>query len=190
MNRTDIINLSITKHSYESFLEIGVHMGNNIRAVNCPVKIGVDDGKHYRAVETTHFMSSDDFFASNKQTFDCIFIDACHDAPFVCRDLNNSLSILNIGGTIFMHDCFPPNEAHTSPALCGDAFKVIHSVVKDYSEYLVCKVFNVDYGVGMIKKLKKCPSVSYDEMYSYESMMKDPSTELNLVSIDQVEQLV
>lgn len=190
MNRTDIINRVIEKHAYKSFLEIGVHMGNNIRAINCPLKIGVDGGMHFRAAETTHFMTSDEFFSINKQTFDCIFIDACHDAPFVCRDLNNSLNILNAGGTILLHDCFPPDAHHTSSSLCGDAFKVIRSVVKDYSEYLLCRVFDTDYGVGMIKKIKKSPTLVYDSDYEYEILSKNPSKEINLISIDRLEEVI
>jgi hypothetical protein len=190
MNRTDIINRVIEKHAYKSFLEIGVHTGDNIRAVNCPLKVGVDGGMHFRAAETTYFMNSDDFFAINKQTFDCIFIDACHDAPFVCRDLNNSLNILNEGGTILLHDCFPPDSGHVSSAFCGDAFKVIRSVVKDYSEYLLCRVFDTDYGVGMIKKIKKSPVVIYDNGYAYETLRENPSREINLIPIDQLEEVI
>jgi hypothetical protein len=186
LNRMDIINLSVDKYGYKSYLEIGVFTGDTIRGVRCPNKVGVDGGDHYRASEVTHFMTSDEFFDNNKEMFDCIFIDACHDAPFVCRDLNNALRFLNEGGSIFMHDCFPPDRRHSMPDKCGDAFKVVRSVVENYSEYLSCRVFDADYGVGMVRKIKEPHPIVYDEGYTYEMLIKNPSVEINLTQLFEI----
>ena len=45
-------------------------------------------------------MTSDAFFATNKESFDFIFIDGLHEANQVFRDAMNSLEWLNPGKAI------------------------------------------------------------------------------------------
>lgn len=47
---------------------------------------------------------SDEYFKNTSKTFDCILIDGAHYYEQVKRDLKNSAEILNVGGTIFLHD--------------------------------------------------------------------------------------
>jgi len=58
----------------------------------------------------THKMTSDEFFASNNDTFDVIFIDGLHSAKQVMRDVQNSLRWLKYDGHILLHDCNPQRE--------------------------------------------------------------------------------
>ena len=48
--------------------------------------------------------TTDNFFKTNTNTYDCIFIDADHEYEGVKQDYLNSLKILNKGGTIIFHD--------------------------------------------------------------------------------------
>jgi hypothetical protein len=186
MIRGEIINRCIKKNGYKSYLELGVFTGDTIGIINCERKIGVDMGLHYLSPHVTHKMSTDQFFQQNQEKFDCVFIDANHDAPYVCRDLVNSIRCLSEKGTIFLHDCFPPNFSYSASHLCGDCFKVIRSVVKNYSDSIKCLVFNTDYGVGMIKVIKPVQDIKYDNSYSWEEMHSNPS-HVNLTSVSEVD---
>ena len=48
--------------------------------------------------------TTDDFFENNKETYDCIFIDADHSYQGVKNDYDNAIKCLNKGGTIIFHD--------------------------------------------------------------------------------------
>ena len=50
---------------------------------------------------------SDDFFKTNKKTYDLIYIDADHSYEAVVRDINNSLQILNKNGKLTGDDYHP-----------------------------------------------------------------------------------
>jgi len=193
--RTDIINLYIEKFNYKKYLEIGVQFGQNISKINCETKHGVDVAKHTDSV--THHMSSDDFFKQNSNYYDIIFIDGHHDSEFVCKDINNSIRWLNPNGKIILHDCFPPsktyslklNEWKNSPndgSWCGDGFKVIHSIYKNYNNYYDIFVIDTDYGVGVLSpKTKQIINIDYDDSYTWESMKNNPIDQINLITVDE-----
>lgn len=116
-----VINLADTRkyfitsmvkcNRYKSYLELGVDNGLNISYVSnntsakcvgvdvCPVRVGGNF--------TFHNDTTDNFFINNKDTFDIIFIDACHQIDFVKKDFINSLKILNKNGMILLHDVDP-----------------------------------------------------------------------------------
>jgi hypothetical protein len=106
MYRTTLINSFITSETTK-YLEIGLSTGNNYSAIKCKNKTSADPSETCRA---THRMTSDDFFAQNKETFDVIFIDGLHLHEQVYRDVINSLACLNPGGTIVCHDLIPVKE--------------------------------------------------------------------------------
>ena len=96
-NRTDLINFIVNKINVTKYLEIGIEDGLNFKQIICEYKIGIDPNIHSKA---THFMTSNDFFVSNKEKFDVIFIDGLHHCDQVYLDIKNSLNILNDGGYI------------------------------------------------------------------------------------------
>ena len=81
-----------------------------IDKINIKYKVGVDPCLEAHDREPTFKLTSDDFFAKNKETFDIIFIDGLHESEQVERDINNSLLCLNQGGYIVCHDINPTKE--------------------------------------------------------------------------------
>jgi uncharacterized protein YxjI len=49
-------------------------------------------------------MTSDNFFKNNKQTYNFIYIDGCHEPDFIKRDMENSFKVLEKGGIMWMDD--------------------------------------------------------------------------------------
>ena len=105
MTRYELINVLIARRGYESYLEIGVDMGECVNKVRCEKKVGVDpylgSGRsdsvpdnwkeaidaEYRKGPATHVMTSDLFFEQNKDTFDIIFSDGLHEADQTRKEL-------------------------------------------------------------------------------------------------------
>ena len=189
-----MINLFIQAFGYKSYLEIGVSNGENFILIRCDMKEGVDPTKNFDGLQ--YQMTSDEFFKKHSdKKYDVIFIDGHHDAEYVQRDINNALKQLNPNGTIFVHDCLPPMKETavkfhelTASQWCGDGFKVIRSIVKNYSDRLECAVVNSDWGVGIIRKKNPTVEVTveYDESYSWETMMSERKTALNVITPQQL----
>jgi len=100
-------------------------------------------------------MTSDAFFAENRETFDIVFIDGLHTHDQVQRDIVNALACLRVGGLIFCHDLLPNTWIEEmSPQLggwlCGDGWKVVHEL--NASTGLTHCVVRTDHGVGVIRK--------------------------------------
>ena len=51
-----------------------------------------------------HKITSDNFFEHNKNTYNFIYIDGCHEPSFIKRDMENSFSILEKNGIMWMDD--------------------------------------------------------------------------------------
>lgn len=188
MTRTDIINSLIEKFGYESYLEIGVEDGLNFNAIKCKSKTGVDpDAK----IKVDCEMTSDTFFDINSSSqFDCIFIDGLHHANQVCKDILNSIIILNKGGTIIVHDCNPYNrEAQVVPrkqdVWNGDVWKAwvgLRKVMVDVEMFCV----DTDHGTGIIRKGKQEKLILKDEV-TYNNLVGNRKEWLNLISVEQFE---
>ena len=120
-----IYNIAMTT-GCTSYLELGLYKGSTINRINAivPCCVGVDivpvhiSGKFFLG-------TTDDFFKSNTDTFDIIFIDADHQFEAVKRDFYNSLSILNKYGLIFIHDTDPISIEYTANGYCGDSYKIL-----------------------------------------------------------------
>jgi len=187
-----VINHMAARMGYKTYLEIGVELGLTIKNVNIQNRDGVDP--HKLCEEVNYQMTSDEFFERYpEKRYDCIFIDGHHNSEFVCRDVNNALKSINENGVVFMHDCFP-NQPHlavkmiarTTPEWCGDGFKVVRSIVSNYSDSIMSCVVNTDYGVGMLLKLKKdVPKIEYNDLYRWEDMIRNPEEQINLISIEK-----
>ena len=72
MAKIDIINNLIKHFGYKSYLEIGVQHKVTFNKVLCEIKVGIDPDRTMRA---NFVMTSDQFFAQNKDMFDIILID-------------------------------------------------------------------------------------------------------------------
>lgn len=151
MTRRDIIQDFIDSRGYQSYLEIGVDRGEVIGNIRCGLKVGVDPNP--KSVGKTHVMGSDEFFGSNAQTFDIVFIDGLHHSDQVYRDIMNSMRFLNGGGVVVLHDILPVREdqqrREPSPlAWNGDCWKAF--LKYKYESPYLCYVIDRDWGCGVI----------------------------------------
>tara|TARA_R110002110_G_scaffold138452_3_gene324335 strand:- start:4418 stop:5014 length:597 start_codon:yes stop_codon:yes gene_type:complete len=187
MRRTDIINYLIKRHNYKSYLEIGVNTpaqpGYNWVGVEVENKHGVDPN-----VDTTFKVPSDEFFEKHvNQKYDIIFVDGLHIYEQAYRDIINSLSNLNEGGTIVVHDCNPIEEItqrreRASDAWHGDVWKAILQLRMEESELSIFTI-NADEGCGIIRRgsqevLKVSDGV---DPYQYKFLEENRKDVLNLV---------
>lgn len=181
-SRTEIINNMIRLYGLKSYLEIGVdHPDMNFNKINCEKKIGVDPNPKARA---TFLGTSDQFFAQNKETFDCVFIDGDHSCPQVYMDIHHSLEVLNKGGIIVAHDCNPTTEAmqkvpRIQGVYTGDVWRAFCSFRTN--PYLYTTVLDTDYGVGIIRDGRQ-EFVSIPENKTYQDFTIHKKEWLNLVS--------
>lgn len=134
----------------KSYLEIGCHRDRVFKVIRAPRKVGVDPKRG-----GTHRMTSDEFFRTNQEKFDLVFIDGLHEARQVLRDMEQSLAVLNDRGVIVLHDCNPlSEEAQRVPAPCpgvpwnGDVWKAI-VLLRSRSDVDVA-VGDFDYGCGVV----------------------------------------
>ncbi len=204
-NRTDLIQIFINNLKARVYLEIGVSKGHSFLKVKCNRKIGVDPEfrisgkkkikhciKDFRNIfNRYHEMTSDDFFTRHKHDLislppQVIFIDGLHTFEQTLKDCYNSLNFLSDGGVIVLHDCDPPTEASSTPALsipeakqkwnckrssptdnsgwteewCGDTWKTIPYLINNHAELNVC-VLNADYGLGIVSKKQEAEFTTY-----------------------------
>ena len=107
MSKVYVINYLAKKINAKKYLEIGIDQRATFDNVDIPFKVGVDP-----YVESPGIIqqTSDDFFMSNNEKFDLIFIDGLHHVDQVYRDIINSLACLNPDGIIICHDMLPTSE--------------------------------------------------------------------------------
>lgn len=147
----DLLNYLIVKKDYQSYLEIGICDGRNIRSVIATNKVGVDPA-HYAGAD--YQLTSDEFFAINQETFDLVFIDGLHLCEQVLRDVENALKVLNPGGMIVMHDCLPETFIHQSRTQVpgpwtGDVWKAAAYIRMHLPNVHFC-VLDMDWGCGIL----------------------------------------
>lgn len=171
MTRTEIIQHLIDLRGYRYYLEIGSFRNENFMKIIIDKKTSVDPDPDAYA---NYQMTSDQYFAENKDKFDICFIDGLHQHDQVWRDIRNSLEHLNKDGIIVLHDCLPKNErmqiedftSHQHEEWTGDVWKAYY---KAYSElqYKV-QVVDTDYGCGIIDT-----KFIYPEGLSWKVHMED-----------------
>jgi hypothetical protein len=161
MKRYEIINRVIESKGYSDYLEIGVRNGECFKQICCKNKTGVDPNP--TSSDTTHIMTSDDFFMSIAEDtkFDVIFIDGLHLDFQVDLDIENSLKHLKEGGTILLHDCNPPTHFHADtkpnydPPAKGEWNGTVYlSLIKLrlYNNNVKLRTVDSDWGVGILTK--------------------------------------
>lgn len=153
MMRYDIIRHLIEKRGYKSYLEIGV-LGNETynSLPTLDVKHSVDPNG-----QAVFNMTSDEFFASYcKHSYDIIFIDGLHLSEQVTKDIENSLTHLNDGAIIVVHDCLPNHEWEqlrvglSGKPWTGDVWKAFAEIRHTHVALKMC-VVDTDYGCGLIE---------------------------------------
>lgn len=186
IKRTAILNTLIEKFHYQSYLEIGQgRKQDNFNWVQCKTKIGVDPNK---TLEAAYPLTSDEFFAINKNSFDLIFIDGLHHADQVERDILNALKVLNNKGTIVVHDCNPMTEEmqivpRQQEAWTGDVWKTwvkLRATRPDLKMYVI----DVNFGCGIVQKQDKTlEPIRADRQMSYSVFAKNRKKLLNLIDV-------
>ena len=184
----DLINYLIKDRGYKNYLEVGVADGQNFRSVIAERKIGVDPSP---AAPATHRMTSDEFFKSNRETFDIIFIDGLHLYEQVLRDVENALACLNPGGIIIMHDCMPSTEEGQGRkpipgAWNGDVWKAAAYIRMNLSNVHFC-VLDMDWGCGILtpnSTQQLYPVVPIQNM-DWNFYLKNKIPLLNVISVEQ-----
>lgn len=196
MTKADIINRLIQQNNYKSYLEIGVAAGENYNQIVCEYKSNVDpcfddkDSQDRNIV--VNLMTSDEFFENTDETFDIIFIDGLHVYEQVYRDIQNSLAVLNPGGTVVCHDMLPPTEWHQRPATeffkgqqwNGDSWKALARIrtEQDLKIYTV----NTDWGVGIIQVAEgQKYEGDLNEVLQYSYFQKNVIDLMNVVTPDE-----
>jgi hypothetical protein len=187
MKKEIIINNLIKQYNYKKYLEIGVKTKYCFNLIQCESKISVDPSQ----ICTYDFnMTSDEFFAQNKEKFDIIFIDGLHLAEQVDKDIVNSLNCLNQNGSIVLHDTNPPTEFHAcesypskspaSPAWNGTVWKSIFKLRKT-REDLEIFTYNCDWGVTVVRRGKSTLLNLENEYYSFDIFNKHRNEILNII---------
>lgn len=163
--RWDIINAIVKNKSYTTYLEVGTNDFTTYNKIDIERKECIDPQK---IQGYTYNMTSDDAFRiilHSGKKYDIIFIDGLHWSNQVTKDIKNSLEVLNIGGTIVLHDCNPPTalharyppEAYPQYGNCpwnGDCYKSIVKFKLENPE-VHCRVVDTDWGVGIIRPGKE-----------------------------------
>ena len=190
------MNLYIEKNGYKDYLEIGLDSGICRDSVNIENKTTVDPD--VRTMNPTHLMTSDEFFAQNKETFDIIFIDGLHHGEQVLKDIQNSLEILNDGGMIFCHDMMPTTEeVQRVPrpiphgVWTGDGWKA-WAKLKGTMDNLNMFIVGDDWGVGVVEfgKQEIIPELDIDMEKMDWSFYCEHREKLNYISVDELKELV
>jgi len=188
LTRIQIINSLIKKNNYKTYLEIGVNTpaqpGYSHTSVEIDTKHGVDPN-----VDTTFKMTSDDFFAQNKNSYDIVFVDGLHIFDQAHRDIVNSLNFLNPGGTIVVHDCNPTTEITQRPDRAssvwhGDVWKAILKLRMENPNVSIQTV-DADEGCTIIEKGSQelfVPKPENIDPYTFDFFKNNKQEILNLIS--------
>ena len=101
-SRISIIQRIIDYKKYNDYLEIGCDQDENFSQINIKNKVGVDPKSG-----GTLRMTSDEFFRTNRNKFEIIFLDGLHTYEQTIKDIKNSIKFLKRDGLIVVHDCLP-----------------------------------------------------------------------------------
>ena len=151
-SRMEIIQKIINQNNFKKYLEIGCDQDENFSKIRVENKVGVDPLRGGTIRST-----SDEFFKSNNDKFDIIFLDGLHTYNQTIKDINNSLEHLNSNGIIIIHDCLPKKIWNQIvPRMYGhwngDVWKAIveSRTLSDIDTYTCV----ADHGLGVIFKRK------------------------------------
>lgn len=141
----------------KSYLELGLYVGDTFLEIEKIVDkaIGVDIKAMFTPKHGMLFIgTTSEFFESNSNTFDLIFIDADHSFESAKIDLVNSLDVLNPYGVIVMHDTDPTKEELLDQSYCGDSYRVVDWIVQSREDLNVVTLPLGDPGLSIVQR--KC----------------------------------
>lgn len=120
----------------KSYLEIGVFKGGTFNLVKGLVEraIGVDVANRIGDINEFYQMTSDRFFEEFHDKVDVVFIDGDHRWEQLKKDFENSLLLLNEGGTLLVHDTDPAEAERFAPTSCADSYKLVEYIHKNHLE--------------------------------------------------------
>jgi predicted O-methyltransferase YrrM len=179
--RVRLLNHLIATRRYRSYLEIGVGSGRTFRAVAAARKVGVDPRGRIGVKAT-----SDQWFASNRERFDLVFIDGLHHARQVLRDVRNSLAALSPSGLIVLHDCLPAGRRQQQcprprglKAWNGDVWKAVVELRKRPD--IDVAVLNADHGLGVVAPRTNTDQLIDRRQPSFDDYLRDRAKLLRIV---------
>lgn len=164
LSRDIIINRLIQQKEYKSYLEIGIQYKVNWNLIKCQDMVGVEPSADEMHDDRIIKVTSDQYFETHNKTFDIIFIDGDHNESTVSRDLLNSFRVLNEGGTVVLHDTYPPEEEFTHPYRCGTVYEAVWKF-RQNSGYDIL-TYQYDFGVCLIKRGKTEKTIHPKTTYS------------------------
>ncbi len=179
------IQFLIDTNGYKSYLELGCRANTTFKQINCSKKISVDKNPG-----GTFTMTTDEYFRSkNNEKFDIIFVDAGHVHDQVMRDVTNSLLILNEGGTIVMHDCYPYVKEYErlDGGASGTVWRAFVHLRTDPNLDIICG--NYDHGIGIIRRgtnTNMLNDIANMDDLCYEDLITNIEKWLNLRSWQEV----
>lgn len=161
----DIIQFLINRFGYKSYLEIGVQYMQCWNQIQCDHKVGVEPNP--LPDERIRKQTSNQFFETNDQKFDIIFIDGDHNYAQAIIDIREALKILNEGGCIVCHDTYPATIEMTHEYSNGTVYQAICEI-RSEEGFDIC-TFEEDHGVCVIRRgeMPSYPAkgLSYDEFF-------------------------
>jgi hypothetical protein len=220
LDRKIIVQSILDAFSRKTYLEIGVNTGNSFIPIKAHRKWGVDPcylltrrrRMSYAVLsllrirsECLFRMPSDEFFTTKARLLgthgiDVCLVDGLHTYEQALRDVLNSLSFLNPGGVILLHDCNPRTELmaisadsiemvirrgipHWDGAWSGDVWKTIvhlRALRTDVSVF----VLDCDTGIGVVTKREPTYTLPYSaddiRLMNYEFLSRNRNTLLDL----------
>jgi hypothetical protein len=183
-SRTHIINSIIQYVGASRYLEIGVDNGVSFNNILCDYKVGIDP--NFDSPATLH-VTSDDFFKTNNENFDVIFLDGLHHSEQLERDINNSLNILNDNGIIICHDIIPITYEQqiipfTGGEWTGDVWKTFVKFRQTRYDLMMFTI-DIDMGMGVIMKGSQ-ELINIDEEINYTNFEKRKYNWLNIIPLN------
>ena len=189
--RYEILQNIIDLNKYKSYLEIGCDKNQYFSFLNIDHKVGVDPVEGGN-IKTT----SDNFFSTNKENFDMIFIDGLHEYSQVMKDIQNSLKFINRSGVILLHDCLLRTiwnqiTPRINSDWNGDVWKaIVECRTYDNIDTYTCIA---DRGIGIIFKRKNRNKLSINitnfKKLSYKEYFLNHNKYMNLVSHNLINEL-
>jgi SAM-dependent methyltransferase len=157
-DRVTVVKKLVSLNEAARYLEIGCAANLLFDKVTAAHKVGVDPTQG-----GTHRMTSDAFFAVNRETFDVVFIDGLHHYEQVRRDIVNALAVVRPGGWIALHDMFPRDwiEEHVpqiaTSRWTGDGWKAAFELAA--ASGVEFRLVAIDHGVAIIRVLSETASL-------------------------------